>query len=66
MRLCVYNYTYDHGYLRDQGRTMHTNMKALGLGERLKSESKTGTGIADAVADAEAAQKMDEADEDED
>ncbi|KAG2189401.1 hypothetical protein INT44_004543 [Umbelopsis vinacea] len=34
--------------------------------ERLKSDSKTGTGIADAVADAEAAQKMDEADEDED
>jgi hypothetical protein len=34
------------------------------LGERLKSESKSGTGIADAVADAEAAQKMDDADED--
>lgn len=33
-------------------------------GERLKSESKSGTGIADAVADAEAAQKMDDADED--
>jgi len=32
--------------------------------ERLKSESKSGTGIADAVADAEAAQKMDDADED--
>ncbi|KAH8549570.1 mRNA splicing factor [Umbelopsis sp. PMI_123] len=34
--------------------------------ERLKSESKTGTDLAEAVADAEAAQRMDEADEDED
>jgi hypothetical protein len=32
----------------------------------LKNETKSGTDIADAVADAEAAQKMDDADIDED
>ncbi|KAI9279935.1 cwf18 pre-mRNA splicing factor-domain-containing protein [Umbelopsis sp. AD052] len=61
MRTCLR--AYSHGIY--ESRTVHTNMMTIDLGERLKSDSKTGTGIADAVADAEAAQKMDEADEDE-